>query len=473
MGAYRRKDSSYWWLLLEQPDGQKPLREPTRIPVEGGSPAQNKELKRQAQAAYAGRMAELDRERRGLPPTDDADAASSEDAPAPLTFDGLADWYDPNVIEHHKGKERERQILPRLRQAFGPLPLPAIDRARVTEWRTQRLATPTIIERFGARGSAVAMWRRIHAYLTAHGPTSLEELRRVFHLSARNVCRTYLRPETEQYFTRVERGLWAAIGNPPNGTTRTLPPPSPRTVNREIDLLKEMLQKAVELGYLVASPLVGMKRLRVTKPKRRLLSDAELARLLEVADPIDSAIILLGHDGLLRFGDILDVRRSDVNGRWAYIADPKDPVQGEPFELPLSPRTLKALRAIPATTGEYFFARYRVAATDRDRRKAWCLKLEKLCKAAGVPYGRKHGGITFHWATRRTGASKLIAQGKDLKTVQALGNWKHPELVLEIYTETERRRLLKAVHRVPARARLQSRINHAAAENSKKLRKIS
>src|SRR5438094_1454197 len=45
---------------------------------------------------------------------------------------------------------------------------------------------------------------------------------------------------------------------------------SARTVNREVDLLKVMIRDAVP-KYLPASPLVGMKRLPIVKPKRRLL----------------------------------------------------------------------------------------------------------------------------------------------------------------------------------------------------------
>jgi hypothetical protein len=37
--------------------------------------------------------------------------------------------------------------------------------------------------------------------------------------------------------------------------------------------------------YLTASPLVGMKRLRIVQPKRRLMTPTEERKLLAVGDP--------------------------------------------------------------------------------------------------------------------------------------------------------------------------------------------
>lgn len=57
MGIYKRKDSPYWWLCLEQP-GMKSLREPTKVPIAGGAQAA-----RVAEQHYQARMVDLARER--------------------------------------------------------------------------------------------------------------------------------------------------------------------------------------------------------------------------------------------------------------------------------------------------------------------------------------------------------------------------------------------------------------------------
>lgn len=224
---------------------------------------------------------------------------------------------------------------------------------------------------------------------------------------------------------------------------------SARTVNREVDLLKGMLRDAVP-KYLDSSPLVGMKRLHVLPPKRRLLTVAEERRLLRHADPVETALLLLGIYGLVRQGDILDVRRDDRHGHWLYIADPKS---GEPYEIALTRRVCQALDALP-NTGPYYFQRYRGSTTARDRRARIRRVLMKLCQKAHVRYGKKTGGITFHWATRKTGATRLVVEQRaPIPAVQRQGNWKSPDVLLGIYAEADRAAQGRAIRALPRRSR--------------------
>jgi hypothetical protein len=63
-----------------------------------------------------------------------------------------------------------------------------------------------------------------------------------------------------------------------------------------------------------------------------------------------------------------------------------------------------------------------------------------------VPFGQLVGGITFHGATRKTGATRLLVDRKQpLPVVQTLGNWSTPDVLLGIYTEAQRHDLLAAV----------------------------
>ncbi len=213
------------------------------------------------------------------------------------------------------------------------------------------------------------------------------------------------------------------------------------SVNREVDVLKVMLRDAAP-KYLPVSPLVGMKRLKTVKPKRRLMQDAEETKLLAVADPQDRALIILGIDTLARMGDLLDVQRTDREGVWLDIRDPKS---GEPYSAALSPRAVAALEAIPGDS-PYYFSKFRCAKKERDWRGSVRQRLETLCKRAGVPYGKAQHGITFHWATRRTGATRqLIKKRIPLSVVQRQGNWKNPDVLLKIYAEAQDHDLLKAV----------------------------
>lgn len=129
MGVYARPDSPFYWLLLERP-GQRPIREATEIPKQGGSPEQQKELRRQAQQIYAARMADLVRQRYKLPST------------LPIrTFKAQREWYATHVSAHKRGTTREVSMLKQLGAFFDSSGLTAIDQTLAREWRTWRLQT--------------------------------------------------------------------------------------------------------------------------------------------------------------------------------------------------------------------------------------------------------------------------------------------------------------------------------------------
>lgn len=235
-------------------------------------------------------------------------------------------------------------------------------------------------------------------------------------------------------------------------TARTAAKAMPRTVNREVDLLKSMLRDAVP-KYLKVSPLVGMKRLRVVAPRRHYTTEQEEDRIVRVLvaerDYAGLALYYLATDSLVRLGDLLDFRRDDDRGRAGWVPDPKDPRQSTPYTFPISKRARKALDKIP-DDGPHYFARFRVAKNPRNWRGSVRQWLERVCATAGVKFGRKAGGMTWHWGTRRTGASRMLRRKVDIGTVQDVGHWKNPEIVLEIYREGFSEEAARAVE-IPGR----------------------
>jgi integrase len=223
------------------------------------------------------------------------------------------------------------------------------------------------------------------------------------------------------------------------------------TANREVDLLKVMLRDAVP-KYLDASPLVGMKRLKHAARRRRTLSHAEETRLLKAAtDPQDHAILVLGLDTLVRLGDLLDLQRGDREGLWLDIRQTKN---GEALRVPLTARAEAALDAIPEDPhSRYYFSKFRRAENPRDWRGSVNQRLQWLCGQCSppVPFGLK-AGVTFHGATRKTGATRLaVEQKQPLSVVQRLGGWKDPTMLISIYNEADEHALLKLVGRAPRR----------------------
>lgn len=207
----------------------------------------------------------------------------------------------------------------------------------------------------------------------------------------------------------------------------------PRTVNREVAVIKTIVQSAVP-DFLEASPLYGMPELDYKTPKRRLMAPDEERRIVAAMAVDDRALFLLGLDSLVRLSDLLDLKRADDHGSRMFIADPKT---GDHLEVPISRRARKALDALYKARPEsvYIFARRRVADKERDRRGVIRKMLARACEAAGVPYGRKVGGITFHWATRRTGLTRMLANGVNPGAAQKIGGWKTTDVMMTIYHE--------------------------------------
>lgn len=138
MGIYTRRDSPFYWMLLERP-GRAPLKASTKIPKDAPDAMSRKLQRQQADTIYRARMNDLARLRHDLPAID----------PVTTTFTAFSTWYETHVLPKHRGHEREREILKPLRAFFGSDDLSAITDARVTEYETHRLTTckPSTVNR--------------------------------------------------------------------------------------------------------------------------------------------------------------------------------------------------------------------------------------------------------------------------------------------------------------------------------------
>ena len=126
MSVYTRTDSPFYWLALERPK-RRPLRESTRIPVDGGSRAQTQRNRALAAEVYAARMGDLARQRYALP----------TDRPA-ITFADYRHWYETHISTQKRNLARERSMLGQLGRYFDALQLDEITREKIIEWRTRR-----------------------------------------------------------------------------------------------------------------------------------------------------------------------------------------------------------------------------------------------------------------------------------------------------------------------------------------------
>ncbi len=204
---------------------------------------------------------------------------------------------------------------------------------------------------------------------------------------------------------------------------------APKTINHALALLKQMLAAAVDWGYLAASPLGKVRKLRV--PRRPLLiwTPAELRRFLFSAPEAWRPVFIVAVFTGLRPGEIQAMRWTEQN--WPdFVAnkirvttsyEARSKVLGAPKtdrsvrDVDMVPTVRAVLETLPTrASGGWVFPRADGAMFSRDMmRDAWV----RTISVSGVrpirPYDLRH---TF--------ASLLIAAGKNpLYIARQLGHY--------------------------------------------------
>ncbi|MFC1609708.1 tyrosine-type recombinase/integrase [Myxococcota bacterium] len=164
--------------------------------------------------------------------------------------------------------------------------------------------------------------------------------------------------------------------------------PSPATLDREIELLKRMLNYAVKCGWLPTNPIATAKLLRKPNVRRSVVDERQLAKLIEGAGELLRPILLAAYDTGMRKEEILDLRWSQVDLREGTIRlAPQDTKSEHARVIYLTTRVLEALRSIPRhIKSEHVFVNPRTEKKWKDIRKAF----RSACKAA------KLKGVWFH-----------------------------------------------------------------------------
>lgn len=236
---------------------------------------------------------------------------------------------------------------------------------------------------------------------------------------------------------------------------------APGTVNRELGLLKSVLRSAMP-RYLERNPAAGVQRLPVPERVVRLLAPAEERTLLSICDQESRALIICALDTLQRLSTVVNMKRAYDHG--AYLSVPNSKTSY--YEVPISTRLRAALDALPKA-GPFFFPGAQRSTVDVQRVtiSRW---FTDLLRAAKIPAGRKADGLTFH-SLRHTGASRMLAAGVDIKTVQQLGGWKNLR-VLERYlhpTDAQRREAVETIGRASGVNRKRETARFRGARNTR------
>jgi integrase len=196
------------------------------------------------------------------------------------------------------------------------------------------------------------------------------------------------------------------------------------TLNVSLWRAKEMLTWAVENKHLKFNPLGGAKAVATVSRRETWLPLADVDKLVAAAPRVKDArggraedgtraqmlpaFVLCAHDSLLRFNEVRSLR-------WDRIADDgrvelasSETKGAKRRTIFLTPRALKALKAVPRGDSPYVFSR----AGNRISETTMHLWFRRLCKLAGVD-GRAapgDGHVRPH-DLRASGATTADEQG--------------------------------------------------------------
>ena len=161
--------------------------------------------------------------------------------------------------------------------------------------------------------------------------------------------------------------------------------PKPATRNRVLVVFRRLLNWAVDRGLLVANPLNRLKMEPERNIRQTVLSDADVDKLIEAADPFIGAIVRVLYETGMRRGEVLNLRWEQVNEANACVRlGAGQTKNGRPRVVRLSTRALAALKSVPRIEGApHVFC---VGASDAMCHRAGARRLPHPERLYGVRY---------------------------------------------------------------------------------------
>jgi len=185
------------------------------------------------------------------------------------------------------------------------------------------------------------------------------------------------------------------------------------TINREIALLRTMINKAVEWEYLDASPINWRRVKKFNENGReRYLTADERKRLFAALDdsgPILRNFIILALNTGLRRGEIMGLRWANVNMDDGLIClERAQRKNNKVLRVPLNQNALEVMRRLPHVS-EYVLCEPKTGERILSFRKAFAT----ACRKAGIKDLRIHD-------LRHTFGTMLSVRGADVLTISRL-----------------------------------------------------
>lgn len=188
----------------------------------------------------------------------------------------------------------------------------------------------------------------------------------------------------------------------------------PSTLNRELNTIKAMFNKALAWGALSKNPAQSVRKLKETHKKIRYLSREEVSTLVKAAAgrmrPIIETFL---HTGFRR-DELIHLAWADVDFKNKVLSvqakDGWHPKDYETRHIPITARLAEVLQGIPKADDSYVFKNGGANPLDAD---VLSHDFRKLARGCGIKNASIH-------TLRHTFASHLVMNSVDLYTVQKL-----------------------------------------------------
>lgn len=244
----------------------------------------------------------------------------------------------------------------------------------------------------------------------------------------------------------VDRYKAAKLGERERGLVKR--PLSNDSINKTIKRLAQVLDVAVEYGYIGANAASGSRRrLKPDRPRRARLEAEQVVTLMQVAGEHRALLATAIMAGGLRVSELTALRWRDVNlaEHRLTVADAKSPAGCR--EVDLAPDLRDELADHKASSSfngrdDFVFPTGRGTRRDRNTVRTRILypaieRANALLEATGRPLIA--ADVTFH-SLRRTYASLLAEAGADAAYTKAQIGHRSAKLTLEVYTDVGNRR---------------------------------
>jgi len=204
--------------------------------------------------------------------------------------------------------------------------------------------------------------------------------------------------KNERLHTKIRKGKKFPEGKPISKTT----------INRELALMRNMFNKAVEWGMLSWNSIARIK-LYKEEPKERILTEKEIGKLVSMAKPPLKDIILVAINTGMRKGEILNLKWDYVNLEEKFIETRSK--TNKIRIIPINDALAKILSrlSLKREGREHVFENLRTNKPFTDVKKSWATLLEK----AGIKDFRFHD-------LRHCFATYTLLKGGDLISLREI-----------------------------------------------------